>query len=311
MAEPASMIGALYGNLRLLRVYLEPVPSGYEVVFEAFIGDTRLARLAVPAGALGLPQEWKEDFEGSRLEVPEYLKRSFAVAFDSAEATQEPVWIDIRPPTGFLPSIQWERALRPELKMPLFRLPQLPFKPYVPRDDLHIGICFALPEQYEDKNTVAAVLGAIPPNLAPAVHLHVFANPPVAEICRNLPLGGSWTVIVHAGGEAGEQPEGPRSGSLQGSSNLSDPLLWMGKILGANRPRLDAIRRERVPGWRAGAARTRSAVRLQVTPVAKRECSRNHDVSGADGRLVACTNFGWSGRIRCWDAHAAASDRLD
>jgi hypothetical protein len=301
MAEPASLTGKLYGNLRLLRVYLARVLSGPEAVFEIFIRGNQVARLAVPAKVLGLPREgseWVEDCGGDRIEVPAYLKRSFAAALDNNEAAGEPVWVAIDRPTGFLPAVAWERALRPELKMPLLRLPHLPLKPFMPRNYLDIGVCFAVPDGDNVEGIVAAVLGAIPADLASAVRLHVFANPPISEICRNLRLRGRTTIAVHAPGEAEAQPEAAPSRYAAELTNISNPwLLWICEVL--KQTSLDSVQ------FVATGSLMGEQGRLQFVPLAgdpvqtissnAREISAFLEQTGAWSLALISTSAGESG----------------
>src|SRR5262249_9216917 len=91
----------------------------------------------------------------------------------------EPVWLEMVPPYGYLPVVPWERLVSPHLQRPVLWLPPLSLQPFADRRSPTVALCIALPEAVGAEGRdllVRSVLRAHDTETWPHV-VHVFADP--------------------------------------------------------------------------------------------------------------------------------------
>ncbi len=123
--------------------------SRAHAVFAFEAARRELVRSRVSLEHLGLPA----DLDGIRgyrytdppFVIPAPVLRELRPAIRAALGPDKPLWLELATPTGYLPTVPWERLLQPALNTPILRLPHVAIAPAVTVDVLDIVLCGSAP----------------------------------------------------------------------------------------------------------------------------------------------------------------------
>jgi hypothetical protein len=179
-----------------------PQDRGPAVLFDIRVRGQKAGLVEARPESLRVPLSLADaravrDDRASPYEIPDYVASALRRVFPPGD---EPLWLALDQPCGFLPMLPWEGLLGRELKCPIVRLPYFDIQPVAERSSIDIALCVSLP--YSGRSSpmarrtmerFAALLPSTPPR---PVTLHVFAS---AESQAALPalanrLAGSYTV---------------------------------------------------------------------------------------------------------------------
>ena len=204
---------------------------------------TRLDALKLPAHAFGIPERIpsrEARGAGHTFTVPPQLLGVLSSALQQREAAEDPVWLHLAGPAGYLRFVPWEELLQPKLGVPLLRLPEFLVGAPKRKRQLRCVLCASMPRAKSEfeipailERTIDRLLTALPDKFV----FDVFTDAELFSEVRNRFERRGWLnggpVTQHDPERTAnlEIPEATRKVSEE-SGRLESPwLVWIRQVL--------------------------------------------------------------------------------
>ena len=200
-----------------------------------------VADWAIEAATIGLPERLERSgttYQGCSFEFPGEILDSLKAVIADSEYNDQPLWLHLAKPLGYLNLVPWEQLLQPALNMPMLRLPDFVANP--PRESmqsLEVALCGSVPiakAAFTAVDYLAGMAQHLLNTVPRRTTVHIFCDtglfPGVSQCVASM---GLHDVHVHDPAEAESFAPAERQYALTDrSSRVRNPwLLWMREAL--------------------------------------------------------------------------------
>ncbi|MCR9095069.1 MAG: hypothetical protein NXI30_12695 [bacterium] len=231
-------------GLVVLRIALDLSGSETWVLFDLEGGgeghaEPLMPQQRVPIEEIGVPERLERRAtlrQGIPFELPDSVLDAIGAALEHDHGADDPVWIHLVKPCGYLSMVPWERLLRERLPHPLLRLPDfLVDSSHGAPGRLEVAICSSSPIAKEDFHLVETLESLVDiltdGHVRERVRVHVFVEPVfLDELQRRLQdrVGPDGPVRLHEPSGAGDYGAPERDLTIRSDDRIVNPwLLWM------------------------------------------------------------------------------------
>jgi len=221
----------------VLKLSLSLASEEVQVLFELCFGDQLVGRLAASPKSVHVPLSFEElrnaDRNPPHYSLPDYVASPIESVVRRMLEKNEPLWLQIGNPCGYLPVVPWERMLQPCLGVPVMRMSNQDIQPAVPGSSLQIVICVSLPsapKETSNEAIIRRVVCQIPPGLAQNVDVHLFADRKTQSALSRLrnALPADYKITIHDPAAAPSYTEAYTPQPESSTTEEANPwLIWM------------------------------------------------------------------------------------
>ena len=228
-------------NLLRINLDLTGTDGKPKVVFDIRVGGEQVGLQEASVEEIGLPLTLRDAREQERsgweknqgFRIPDYLLTALESVLPRIE---EPLWLSLIQPYGYLPIIPWERLLRQQLACPILRVPYSRTTATPPQTSIDMVVCFSFPLSKQHGHGVDPDLviynfiRQFPRDLTTPMTLHLFVDAQKQIALRDLSreFSNLYRVRIYQSGGADHYDVPPRSDEDSFTSTLKNPwLLWI------------------------------------------------------------------------------------